>query len=124
MEDDAVLKVEQPKMSRPLPSRGFYFGLLALAVMGLWTLGGTFSLFTIFFSLLIVYAAGVLRILREHNKALDNLNTNRDRLNSGELFKLSTKITRYLVLFMLPLAILIILFIGFAILVFSYANFK
>ena len=57
VEDDAVLKVEQPKMGRPLPSRGFYFGLLALAVMGLWTLGGAFSLLTIIFSLFIIYAA-------------------------------------------------------------------
>ena len=119
MEDDAVLKVEQPKTGRPFPSRGFYFGLLALTVMGLWTLGGAFSLLTIIFSLLIVYAAGVLRILREYNKALDNLNTNRDRVNSGKLFKLSTKITRYSVLFILPSAILIVLFTRFVILVSS-----
>ena len=120
MKDDAVPEVEQPEARRPFPSRGFYFGLLALSVVGLWALGGAFSPLTIVLSLLVVYAAGVLRILREHSKTLDDLGANRDRVHSGETFKLSGKLARYSALFVLPSVILIILAAG--IVIFLFAN--
>lgn len=112
MKDDAVPEVEQPETRRPFPSRGFYFGLLALILMGLWVLGGSFSPLTIVLSLIVVYAAGVLRVLRGHANALSDPGTDRNDAEFNAPFKLSSKMIRYSALFMLPSVLLIILAAG------------
>ena len=90
--------------------------------MGLWALGGSFSPLTMVLSLLAVYVAGVLRILREHSKMLDNIGANQDHAHPGETFKLSTKIIRYSAFFILPSVVLIVLIIGIVIFLFSNSS--